>query len=114
MTLSLSRLDWTTSKHVVGRSRATKWELSLLLRSSKARIPKQAVWSMDSAWSHGHGLVQLHRLTLRLVLWRLFQSLTLLLPMLPVLLFFDVDLLGFAGSLAICDRGLPCGLTKGR
>jgi hypothetical protein len=63
---------------------------------------------MDSAWTYGDRLVQVHRLTLSLVLWGLFQSLTLLLPMLSVLLFFDVDLL----ALTICSLSLTSGLTE--
>ena len=56
---------------------------------------------MDSARSHGHRLVQMHGLALCLVLWRLLHPLALLLAVLSVLLLFDVDLLSFAGSLAI-------------
>jgi hypothetical protein len=41
----------------------------------------------------------------------LFQSLTLLFAMLPVLLFFDVDLLG---SLAICSSNLASCLAESR
>lgn len=63
---------------------------------------------MNGAWTYGNWLVQMHRLTLSLVLWGLFQSLTLLLPMLSVLLLFDVNLL----ALAICSLGLTSGLAE--
>ena len=106
--LSLSRLDWTSSEHIAGSLRAAKWKLSLRLRSSQTWIPKQAIWTMNGAWTYGNWLVQMHRLTLSLVLWGLFQSLTLLLPMLSVLLLFDVNLL----ALAICSLGLTSGLAE--
>jgi hypothetical protein len=65
---------------------------------------------MNGTWTYGNGLVQVHRLTLSLVLWGLFQSLTLLLPMLSVLLFLNVNLL----ALTICSLGLASGLTECR
>jgi hypothetical protein len=108
--LGLGRLDWPSSEHAVGSLWTAKWELSLRLRSSQTWIPKQAIWTVDGAWAYGNGLVQVHRLTLSLVLWSLFQSLTLLLPMLSVLLLFDVNLL----ALTICSLGLASGLTECR
>jgi hypothetical protein len=87
-------------------------ELSLLLRASKAWISKQAIWSMDSTRPNSHGLVQVHGLTLNLMLRRLFQSLALLLAMLPVLLFFDVDLFDFASAFAICRSSLASRLAE--
>lgn len=68
---------------------------------------------MDSARPYSDGLVQVHGLTLGLMLGRLFQSLTLLLPVLPILLFFDVNLLNLAGSLTVRSRCLASGLTEG-
>jgi len=108
--LGLGRLDRTSSKHVVGTLRTAEWELSLRLWPSQTGISKQAVWAMDSTWTYGNRLMQMHRLTLSLVLWSLFQPLTLLLTMLPVLLFFDVDLL----ALTVCSLGLASGLTECR
>jgi hypothetical protein len=56
--------------------------------------------------------VQVHGLTLNLMLRRLFQSLALLLAMLPVLLFFDVDLFDFASAFAICRSSLASRLAE--
>jgi hypothetical protein len=80
----------------------------LRLRSSQTWISKQAIWSMNGAWTYSNRLMQVHGLTLSLMLWGLFQSLTLLLPMLSVLLLFDVNLL----ALTICSLGLASGLTE--
>jgi hypothetical protein len=112
LVLSLSGLDWSTSKHATRTSWATHLELSLWLWSSQTWISKQAIWSVDSTWSYSHGLVQMHGLTLNLVLRRLFQSLALLLAMLPVLLFLDVDLFDFASSFAICRSSLASCLAE--
>jgi hypothetical protein len=87
-------------------------KLSLLLRASKTWVSKQAIWSMDSTRSYGDGLVQMHGLTLNLMLRRLFQSLALLLTMLPVLLFFDMDLFDFASAFAICRSSLASRLAE--
>ena len=104
----MGRLDGASSEHVARSLRTAKWKLTLRLRSSQTWISKQAIWAMDSAWTYGDRLVQVHGLTLSLVLWGLFQSLTLLLPMLSVLLLFDVNLL----ALTICSLGLASGLTE--
>ena len=107
--LSLSRLDWTSSEHVVGSLWTTKWELSLRLWSGQTGVAEQAIRAMNSAWTDSNWLVQMHRLALRLVLWGLFQSLTLLLPMLSVLLLFDVNLLALTiGSLSLASGLAEC------
>jgi len=108
--LGLGRLDWTSSEHVAGPLWATKRELSLRLWPGQTGVSKQAIRAMDSAWTDSNWLVQMHRLTLSLVLWGLFQSLTLLFPMLPVLLLFDVNLL----ALTVCSLSLASGLTECR
>jgi hypothetical protein len=112
LVLSLSRLDRSTAEHAIRSSWTAHGKLPLWLRSSEAWISKQAIWSMNSTRSYCHGLVQVHGLTLSLMLRRLFQSLTFLLAMLPVLLFFDVNLLDFASSLAICSCGLASRLAE--
>lgn len=106
LVLSLSGLNRSTSEHVIGPRRAANRELSLCLGPRQAWVSKQAIRTMNCARPHGHGLVQVHRLTLRLVLRRLFHPLALLLPVLPVLLFLDVDLLNLASSLAVCRSSL--------
>jgi hypothetical protein len=108
--LGLGRLDGASSEHVARSLRTAKWKLCLRLWSSQTGISKQAIWAVDSAWTYGNRLVQVHRLTLGLVLWGLFQSLTLLLPMLSVLLFFNMNLL----ALTICSLSLTSGLTECR
>jgi hypothetical protein len=112
LVLSLGRLDRSAAEHAIRSSWAAHGKLPLWLRSSQAWISKQAIWSMNSTRSYSHGLVQVHGLTLGLMLRRLFQSLTFLLAMLPVLLFFDVDLLDFTSSLAICSGGLASRLAQ--
>jgi hypothetical protein len=112
LVLSLSRLYRSTTEHAIGSSWTAHGKLPLWLRSSEAWISKQAIRSMNSTRAYGHGLVQVHGLALGLMLRRLFQSLTFLLAMLPVLLFFDVDLLDFASSLAICSCGLASRLAE--
>ena len=112
LVLSLSGLNWSTSKHAIRTGWAAHLELSLWLRSSKTWVSKQAIWTMNSTWSDSHGLVQMHGLTLSLMLRRLFQSLALLLAMLPVLLFFDVNLFDFASAFAICRSSLTSRLAE--
>ena len=114
MTLWLSRLYWTTSEHVVRSSRTSKGKSSLWLGTSKTWVSEQAIRPVDSARAYSYGLMQVHRLTLRLVLRRLFHPLTLLLPVVSVLLFFDLNLLDFASPLAIRGRSLPSSLTERR
>lgn len=110
--LSLSGLNRSTSKHAIRTGRAAHLKLSLWLRSSETWVSKQAIWSMNSTRSYGYWLVQVHGLTLSLMLWRLFQSLALLLAMLPILLFFDVDLFDFASAFTICRSGLASRLAE--
>ena len=110
--MSLSGLNRSTSKHAIRAAWTAHLELSLWLWSSKTWISKQAIRTMDSTWSNSHGLVQMHGLTLSLMLRRLFQSLALLLAMLPVLLFFDVDLFDFASAFAICRSSLASRLAE--
>jgi len=112
--LSLSGLNRSTSEHVIRASWAAHLELSLWLRSSQTWVSKQTIRSMDSTRAYGYGLVQVHGLTLSLMLWRLFQSLALLLAMLPILLFFDVDLFDFASAFAICRSSLTSRLAESR
>jgi hypothetical protein len=108
--LGLGRLDRASSEHVARSLRTAKWELPLRLWSSQTGISKQAIRTMNGAWTYGNRLMQMHRLTLSLVLWGLFQPLTLLLPMLPVLLFLDVNLL----ALTVCSLSLASGLAECR
>ena len=115
--MSLGRLYWTTSKDVAWTLRSAKREARLRLRARKTRIAQKPVWTMHCSWAHSDWLMEMHRLTwLNLVLRRLFHSLTLLLPVLSVLLFLDVDLLDLSGPLPLpLSRGrLSCGLTQRR
>lgn len=115
LALRLRWLDWTAAKDIARSARSTKRKAWLWLRTCKTWIAQQAIGTMHCTWANSHWLVQMHRLPwLSLVLWRLFQSLTLLLPMLSVLLFLNVDLLNFPHSLAfpLCCRRLSRSLTQ--
>lgn len=104
-------LDWTTAKDIARASRSTKRKTWLWLRACKTCIAQKTVRTVYRAWPDSHRLVEMHRSRLSLVLWRLFQSLTLLLAVLSVLLFFDVDLLDLPHSLTFpvrCRRLSRC------
>lgn len=79
------------------RSRSTWWAADLLCRRAcSGWVTKQAIWPMDSPWSHSYRLVQVE--VVRCPIHRL-QHVSVALTVAPsnsVLLFFDLDLTSFS------------------
>lgn len=79
-----------------------------MLWSYKARVSKQAVRAVYRARTNGHGLMKHRRTSLWLVRWSLFEPLSLLIAVSPILFLFDVYVFDLSCSLAlaICSTRL--------